>query len=738
MKPMFSVITLLLAMMVASVCFATPTLTAPSTTNLGANMATLTLKSDGTGTGYFTLLYGSNASCGTGTQVKAGQTGGGSAAPYFGSLLLTADTDGHYTVRNLTQSTAYTVCFSADSPSGSNLNPTPVAANLTTNQAPALTNLDWSGVGTAGFSAGTAYSTSLAFAPDGTPYLAYGDDGHSGKATVMKFSAGIWNVVGGVGFSAGQASSTSLAFAPDGAPYVAYGGDDFNNSKATVMKYNGGLWSVVGDPENPGFSAGTAVYTSLAIAPDGTPHVAYSDYFYDGKTTVMKFSGGTWTNVGAIGFSAADAYFTSLAFASDGTPYVSYQDGGSGYKTTVKQYIGGVWTDVGTPGFSADFVGSTSLSFATDGTPYVAYSDYFYGGKTTVMKFNGVAWVYVGPPGFSAGDAYSASLSFASDGTPYVAYQDGGNSYKATVKKYSDGVWSVVGSAGFSAGTANFTSLAFAPDGSPYVAYGDDGHSSKATVMKLINLPPTISGTPAANATVGTAYSFTPTATYADSFGVAGTLPPGLGFSTATGALIGTPTSVGTYSNIVITATNTLGSASLPAFSITVVDSTPPDTTINSFPANPASSTSFTFAFTSTPSGSTFECSMGGGAYGTCTSPYSDNFIYSPCTACRIETAMNFAVRAKSQAGSTDPTPASYAWTINHTIGTLFANVLEGGVVQLKTTDFTGDLNFSRGVAFTLKGGYDPGYSTNSGLTNIHGTFTISAGTVTLENIVIM
>jgi hypothetical protein len=99
---------------------------------------------------------------------------------------------------------------------------------------------------------------------------------------------------------------------------------------------------------------------------------------------------------------------------------------------------------------------------------------------------------------------------------------------------------------------------------------------------------------------------------------------------------------------------------------------------------------------------------------------------------------MSFSVRAKGQTGNTDPTPATYAWTINQTTQNLFDNVLGGGVVQLKATDLTGDLNVSRGVAFTLKGGYDSGYSTTGGLTNIHGTVTISAGTVTFENIVIM
>ena len=91
----------------------------------------------------------------------------------------------------------------------------------------------WEVVGTAGFSAGQADYTSLAF-NGSTPYVAYQDAGNSGKATVMKFNGAAWEVVGIAGFSAGLAYYTSLAF--DGStPYVAYR-DEANSDKATVMK----------------------------------------------------------------------------------------------------------------------------------------------------------------------------------------------------------------------------------------------------------------------------------------------------------------------------------------------------------------------------------------------------------------------------------------------------------------------------------------------------------------------
>jgi hypothetical protein len=81
---------------------------------------------------------------------------------------------------------------------------------------------------------------------------------------------------------------------------------------------------------------------------------------------------------------------------------------------------------------------------------------------------------------------------------------------------------------------------------------------------------PTISGIPVATATLGAAYSFTPSATGATSFSITGVIPAGLSFDTSTGTLSGTPTSAGAYSNLVISAVNSAGSASLLPFTLIV------------------------------------------------------------------------------------------------------------------------------------------------------------------------
>src|ERR1700722_3112948 len=109
-----------------------------------------------------------------------------------------------------------------------------------------------------------------------------------------------------------------------------------------------------------------------------------------------------------------------------------------------------------------------------------------------------------------------------------------------------------------------------------------DGASSASlspfyiTVTRPVtSTPPTISGTPQTAVNVGAAYAFTPTAT--DPSGKTLTFsvqnaPSWTAFNTATGEISGTPSaaSAGTYSNIMISATDGTTSAALAPFSIAV------------------------------------------------------------------------------------------------------------------------------------------------------------------------
>ena len=145
------------------------------------------------------------------------------------------------------------------------------------------------------------------------------------------------------------------------------------------------------------------------------------------------------------------------------------------------------------------------------------------------------------------------------------------------------------------------------------------------------NAAPTITGTPATTATVGTQYSFTPLASDADGDALTFTItnaPSWASFNATTGRLQGTPGAgnVGTFGNIRIGVTDGTASAQLAAFSIVVggagnraptISGTPPTAvtagTAYSFTptANDADGNSLTFSVVNAPTWAAFDTTTG-------------------------------------------------------------------------------------------------------------------------------
>ena len=101
-----------------------------------------------------------------------------------------------------------------------------------------------------------------------------------------------------------------------------------------------------------------------------------------------------------------------------------------------------------------------------------------------------------------------------------------------------------------------------------------------------VDQPPTIGGNPATSVNVGSAYSFTPTASDPEGQPLTFSIqnqPSWAAFDTGSGQLSGTPTAgdVGSYSNIIISVSDGTLSASLPAFSIAVTQISTGAVTVN-------------------------------------------------------------------------------------------------------------------------------------------------------------
>src|SRR5206468_8180193 len=96
-----------------------------------------------------------------------------------------------------------------------------------------------------------------------------------------------------------------------------------------------------------------------------------------------------------------------------------------------------------------------------------------------------------------------------------------------------------------------------------------------------------------------------------------------------------------------------------PAGYASPADTTPPDTTITAAPPARSNSSTASFSFTATEAGSSFACQLDSGAFAPCVSPQSYSAL--------ADGSHSFQVRATDAAGNTDPTPASFTWTVDTT-----------------------------------------------------------------------
>ena len=147
---------------------------------------------------------------------------------------------------------------------------------------------------------------------------------------------------------------------------------------------------------------------------------------------------------------------------------------------------------------------------------------------------------------------------------------------------------------------------------------------------------------------------------------------------------------------VAVNDTKEIGS---PGSIATPADTTPPDTTIDSRPAIPTNSTTATFTFSGTDSGSgvaSFACKLDGAAFTSCTTPQT----YTSLSA----GSHSFQVRAIDTAGNIDPTPASSTWTILGDISTQVKMVTSGFVYNRATKLYSGIMTITNTSVGPLAG----------------------------------
>ncbi len=103
-------------------------------------------------------------------------------------------------------------------------------------------------------------------------------------------------------------------------------------------------------------------------------------------------------------------------------------------------------------------------------------------------------------------------------------------------------------------------------------------------------------------------------------------------------------------------------------------DTTPPDTTITDGPSGTIASASASFSFTSSETGSSFQCALDSSGWSPCSSPKAYSSL--------ADGAHTFAVKATDAAGNTDATPATRSFTVSTSSGGSTGGPPSGTIVQ--------------------------------------------------------
>jgi hypothetical protein len=184
-------------------------------------------------------------------------------------------------------------------------------------------------------------------------------------------------------------------------------------------------------------------------------------------------------------------------------------------------------------------------------------------------------------------------------------------------------------------------------------------------------LPNTTIVTKPANPTKGTAASFTYTATPATGAEFECRLDAA-SFSTcsANGVTYPGPLAEKSHS-FEVRAVNSTGTDPTPATYTWIVDTTPPEAEIETHPEDPSAGNSAAFTYSSSESGSTFQCSLEpageAAAFASCPSSgktYPDAQHPAPF----VDGEWTFEVRATDKAGN-QSTPAKFGWEVDNSLG---------------------------------------------------------------------
>ena len=362
----------------------------------------------------------------------------------------------------------------------------------------------------------------LAINPKGNvPYVAYGARGVDNKMSVAKFENGAWAQVGDALFSSVvNGSHFSFDVAPDGTPYVAYGDQDAASLKGalSVMKFDGSQWSYVGEQ---GFFKVQAQYIGMAAFESGLA-IDLVNNSKDGSIPrrsmgIATFDGSAWTTgESSLRPSEQGVYMTKMGGNGKVATLICVNRGaidGVNYGHNIFKFENGQWESLATnflePGATQTSIaqGSFGTAVALDGTVYAWTGDDVPNTGTYQVRLKkydaaGKTWNTVTgntlPIGHDGGfeSHISLDVAIAPDGTPFVVYNNF-NDQKKLYVMHLDPATAQWSASQLLAEGASDVNIAFDTAGTGYITYTDE--SNQIHLFKYADADP--SGITAVKAT---------------------------------------------------------------------------------------------------------------------------------------------------------------------------------------------------------------------------------------------
>ena len=362
----------------------------------------------------------------------------------------------------------------------------------------------------------------LAINPKGNvPYVAYGARGVDNKMSVAKFENGAWAQVGDALFSSVvNGSHFSFDVAPDGTPYVAYGDQDAASLKGalSVMKFDGSQWSYVGEQ---GFFKVQAQYIGMAAFESGLA-IDLVNNSKDGSIPrrsmgIATFDGSAWTTgESSLLPSEQGVYMTKMGGNGKVATLICVNRGkidDVNYGHNIFKFENGQWESLATnflePGATQTSIaqGSFGTTVALDGTVYAWTGDDVPNTGTYQVRLKkydaaGKTWNTVTgntlPIGHDGGfeSHISLDVAIAPDGTPFVVYNNF-NDQKKLYVMHLDPATAQWSASQLLAEGASDVNIAFDTAGMGYITYTDE--SNQIHLFKYADADP--SGITAVKAT---------------------------------------------------------------------------------------------------------------------------------------------------------------------------------------------------------------------------------------------